>query len=79
MPEIKRYRQTKKTHWLKTPEGTIWKTYGFGNYIQPEDEDLWETPFGVDLDLLFGYPDEFLFKLIKEEADEIRITAKIVK
>ncbi len=74
MTEIKRYRQTKGVHWLKTPEGTIWKTYGFRNYIQPEDEDLWETPFGVNLDLLDETPEENLFEPIK---DEKRITEKV--
>jgi hypothetical protein len=66
MEKRKRYKQTKKVFWLNTPEGTIWKTYGHGNYIQPEDKSLWETLLGVDLDLLFGYPDEFLFELIEE-------------
>jgi len=68
---VQRYKQTKRVHWLNTPEGTIWKTYGHKSYIQPEDEDLWETPFGVDLDLMFGYPDEFLFELIKEDENGI--------
>jgi hypothetical protein len=73
MTEIRRFKQLRRVHWLTTPEGTIWRTYGFNNYIQPEDEDLWETPFGVDLDLMDGYPDEDLFEPIK---DEKRITAE---
>jgi hypothetical protein len=63
----KKYKQTKNVHWLKTPKGTIWKTYGFNNYIQPEDENLWESPFGVDLDLLIETEDENLFELINEK------------
>jgi hypothetical protein len=69
---IKRFKQKKSVPWLKTPAGTIWRTYGYKNYIQPEDENLWETPFGVDLDLLDRYPDEDypnenIFELIKEK------------
>lgn len=64
---IRRYKQKREVSWLKTPAGTIWRTYGYRNHIQPEDESLWETPFGVDLDLLYDYPDEDLFELIKQE------------
>lgn len=64
---IKRFKQKRFVPWLKTPAGTIWRTYGYKNYIQPEDENLWETPFGVNLDLLDGYEDEDLFEIIKDE------------
>ncbi len=64
---IKRFKQLRRVHWLNTPEGTIWRTYGHRNYIQPEDEDLWETPFGVNLDLLDDTPEENLFELVKEK------------
>lgn len=68
--KIKKYRQTRKVSWLNTSDGTIWITYGTDNWIQPEDDTLWETPFGIDLDLLFDTEDEFLFELIKEENNE---------
>ena len=50
--ENKKFKQTKDVSWLSTPVDTIWKNTGFDNYIQLEDHDLWDTPFGVDLDLL---------------------------
>lgn len=49
---MNKYKQVKKVSWLNTPEGTIWENTGIDSYIQPEDKNLWETPFGVDLDLL---------------------------
>jgi hypothetical protein len=73
MTEIKKFKQLRKVSWLKTPAGTIWQTYGHRNYIQPEEEDLWETPFGVNLDLLDDTSEEDLFEPIK---DEKRITAE---
>jgi hypothetical protein len=62
--EEKKYRQTKSVRWLDTPEGTIWATYGFRNYIQPVDPNLRYTPLGVDLDLLFD-EDEAIFEPTK--------------
>ena len=57
-----KYKQTKSVNWLDTPEGTIWVSIGFRNYIQPEDPDLRSTPLGVDLDLLFD--DDEIFQKI---------------
>jgi hypothetical protein len=37
---------------------------GILSLIQPEDESLWETPFGVDLDLLDETEFETLFEII---------------
>ena len=47
-----KYIQTKEVFWLNTPEGTIWSWAGVDNYIQPENPDLRDTVFGVDLDLV---------------------------
>jgi hypothetical protein len=58
------YTQTKNRIWLSTEAGTIWVSDGptlIGHYVQPEDENLRETPLGVDLDLL----DEIDFDLFK--------------
>lgn len=63
----KYYEQVKELSWLKTPKGTMWveseNDIAEGNYIQPEDETLRDTPMGVDLDLLDDV-DYFAFKKV---------------
>ena len=61
---VVKYQQTRQVGWLHTPKGTIWRKYGSGNHIQPEDQEFWETLFGVDLDLLVDTEDENLFEKI---------------
>jgi hypothetical protein len=65
---MSKYVQSRNVPWLKTPEGTIWVSTGMDACIQPEDLSLWETPFGVDLDLL-DVEDFLLFKAIGDTED----------
>ena len=62
------YKQIKDVDWLNTPKDTIWIDFlsnEEGNYIQPEDIKLRDTPLGINLNL--QEPEEFieLFENIK--------------
>lgn len=51
-PTHQYYKQNETVSWLKsTVVGTIWVST-FDNYIQPEDETLRTTEFGLNLSLL---------------------------
>lgn len=59
MEKVKHYKQTRNVPWLNTKADTLWFNI-FDNNIQPVDSTLWETPFGVNLDLL-SEDDESIF------------------
>lgn len=48
---MKYYLQTANVSWLKTPKDTYWIETDYP-YIQPQQEQLRDTPLGVDLSLV---------------------------
>jgi len=63
-----KFIQSSDVPWLKTPKGTIWVSTGMDSCIQPEDPSLWDSQFGVDLDLL-DVEDSLLFKATGDTED----------